>query len=369
MKNIADIYIILSFCVYLLLSSVIFLICKEMHLNFNKKKSRKLEEKYRPIILKHLNYIEYDKKISPIEIKDIKELLNKKIGIKIFSDIIIEYNEINRKYNITKKYINSFEDEILRYIRKCTKKDEIVKNYVVYIIGEYRFTNYEIDSFLFDCLSTKSVYLTTTTLRTIAKLGSANKLIKALEVTSKNNKIINTKILDDVLDQFSGDVERLYNIMDGYCDFDESIQKSIVEYFKKNKNEYLKDTFLELLQSDISKEVKISIIKYFGVVKSELAKKLIIKILEQKDWEYRAVCPIALMNYIDEDTKVAMLNSIKDKNWYVRYNSAVCLLEFDDEEVTKTVLETKDKYAIEILNYAISIKNKTNKEVEVCSYD
>ena len=368
MKNIASIYIVLSFCVYLILSSTVFLICKDIYIHIEKKKSIKLRKEYKPLILKHFEYTENQKKISQIEINNIKELLKKRLGFKIFNNIIIEYNDINKKHDVTKRYMSNFENEIITTLKKYKRKDNILKNYMVFILGEYRLTNYEINSFLIECLTTKSMYLTISSLTTIAKIGNAKQFIRALKVISKNEKHINNKILNDILDQFSGDMKELNSIMNSYRDFSESIQKSIVEYFKENKNKTSKDIFLELLQSDISKEVRISIIKYFGVIKSEEAKNIIISILKNENWEYRAVCATALMNYTDDDTKDIMFESIKDKNWYVRYNSAVCLLEFDNEDVIDTVIESKDKYAIDILNYAISVKNKTNKETEVCSY-
>lgn len=368
MKNIAGIYIVLSFCVYLIITSILFLICKDICIYIDKKKSIKLKKQYEPLILKHLEYIECNKKLSQMEINNIKNLLKRKVGLKTFNNIVKEYNDTSKKYHITKTYMSNFEDDINRVLKKYIKSDDIVKNYAVFILGEYRITNYEINKFLIECLDTKSIYLATSALTTIAKLGNGKLFIRALQVISKNGKNINNRILNDILDQFSGNIKDLNSIMNSYSDLSESVQKSIIEYFKNNENKDFQHEFLELLKSDVSKEVRISLIKYFGVIENEEAKNIIIKILKNEDWEYRAVCANALKNYIDDDTKDAMLDSIKDKNWHVRYNSALCLLEFDDEDVIEKVLNSKDKYAIDILNYAMSIRNKVNKQTEVYSY-
>lgn len=364
MKSIANIYIILSFFVYTISCSIIYMILKDMiSIRFNKKVD-KLENTFGKEVLRQLNNIKSNKDISKIDIKYIKENLNKKRYIKVFNNNIFKFNENEENHKFTKIYMTNFEDVILGYIKKSKRRDDTIKSYCAVLLGEYKLNNFEVNNFLSNCINTKSIYLRVSSLKSISKIGNLNNFIESLVYISDEDKYINNKILIDILGQFGGDKNLLNKkLMNDFSLFNENIQKTIVEHFKNNKIIIVKDSMLDILKDEsCDKEVRISAIKYFSTVKYESAKNQVIKILKEYDWEYRAICASALGNYKDEESIDALLKSIGDKNWHVRYNSAISLLRFEEDYIIDMVIKKDDKYSKDILLYAMFMKNKTSYE-------
>lgn len=364
MKSIAKIYIILSFFVYIISCSIVYMIVKDMlNIRFNKKVD-KLEDTFGKEVLRQLNNVKLNKDISKIDIKYIKENLNKKTYIKVFNNHIFKFNENEENHKFTKIYISNFEDVILGYIKKCKRKDDTIRSYCAVLLGEYKLNNFEVNNFLFNCINTKSIYLRVSSLKAISKIGNLKNFIEALIYISDKDKYINNKILIDILGQFHGNKNLLNKqLMNKFCSFNENIQKTIVEHFKNNKIVLVKDNMLDILKGESTdKEVKISVIKYFSTVKYENAKNEVIKILKEYDWEYRAICAATLGNYKDKESIDALLISIGDKNWHVRYNSAISLLRFEEDYIIDMVLKKNDKYSRDILFYVMFMKNKISYE-------
>ncbi|MEG2788229.1 MAG: HEAT repeat domain-containing protein [Romboutsia sp.] len=363
MKNVANIYLVLSFFIYMIACAVIYMIVKDIiNIKFNKKVN-KIKPDFEAEILKQLNCIKTNKDISKIDMSYIREKLEHKQYIKVFNNTIETFNkdESNQKY--TKLYMEKLEDIVNKQVKKHIKKDNILKTYLAIILGEYRLNNYEISEFLLSCINTKSIYLRVSALESIAKIGNINTFKHAIEYVSKEDRYINNKVFIDIINQFGGDKYILdkYLISD-FENFSESFQKIVVEHFKNNKTDFVKKELLNYLNSNISKEINISIIKYFTTIKYEQATEKIIGILNNEDWECRAVCATALKNYKCEESKEALLKSITDKNWYVRYNSAITILKFEDQSLINYILENDDKYAKDILFYAMFMNNELSYE-------
>ncbi|WP_052356582.1 HEAT repeat domain-containing protein [[Clostridium] dakarense] len=360
MKSIANIYIILSFFVYIISCSIIYMIVKDMlNMRFNKKVD-KLENTFGKEVLRQLNNVKSNKELSKIDIKYIKENLNKRPYVKVFNNHIFKFNENEKNHKFTKIYMLNFEDVILGHIKKCKRKDDTIKSYCAVLLGEYKLNNFEVNNFLFNCINTKSIYLRVSSLKAISKIGNLNNFIEALVYISDEDKYINNKILIDILGQFGGNKSLLNRqLINKFSLFNENIKKTIVEHFKNDKIVLVKDNMLDILKNESSdKEVRISVIKYFSIVKCESAKNEVIEILKKYDWEYRAICASALGNYKDEESIDALLISIGDKNWHVRYNSAISLLRFEEDYIIDRVLKKNDKYSRDILFYAMFMKNK-----------
>lgn len=359
MKNIANIYIILSFFMYISFCSIMYMIVKNrINLSFNKK-LEKIRPAFKAEVLKQLNYVKSNEAISKMDIAYIREKLNKKSYNRVFNDTLEEFNKDkeNRKY--TKIYMENFEDIIIKSIKKYKRKDKTLKAYLAKLLGEYRISNYEISEFLLSCLNTKSMYLRVLSLESIAKIGNIKTFGSAIEYISKEGKYTNNKVFTDILNQFGDEKFSLDKyLISKFETFNEDVQRVIVDHFKNNKTEFAKYKLLNYLDKDISKEVNISIIRYFSSIKYEKAKDKIIELLNSKDWEYRAVCATALKNYKCEESKNALVKSIKDKDWYVRYNSAMTILRFADYNLIYDLLLESDEYVKDILFYAMFVNNK-----------
>lgn len=340
------------------------------------QKVKELENIFGKEVSKQLNDIKLNKKISKLNIEYVKLKFTKKIYNKVFNNALIEFNKDEANHKFTKKYMKNFEDIIVKGVVKSNKKDDTVKTYQAYILGEYKLDNFEINEILFGYIRSKSIYLRIASLKSISQIGNNNNFIKALLYISNEDKYINSKILCDIIDGFLGDKNLLNQSLIEKIDlFSEDIQKTIIEHFKNKKTIFVKKRLFEMLKDDIySKEVEIRIIKYFSKVEYNLAQYEIIKRLNTKDEDYRAVCAKALGSYESYESKESLLNSIRDKNWYVRYNSATSLLKFEDRDVVGKVLQRNDQYSKDILFYAMYMRgevcyNKYIKNIEKIEVD
>lgn len=363
MQNIQGIYISLIFFIYTILFAVAYIIIKDMMDIVNDKKVKKLDNTFRKEILRQLDIIKSGKDISKLDIKYVAERLSKENYIRSFVNTIKDFNENEENHKFTRIYISNFQDTIKKLLVKGKRKDEIIKVYYAVILGEFRFSNFEINSFLMHSLTSKSMYLRVTSFESISKIGDLKNFISAIKLISENKHYINNKVFIDILNEFDGNVYELNRwLIKDINDYSIDIKRNIIEYFRNNKVETVKDELIKLLKDEnTEKEVKISLIKYFSVIIHKYAKDEIINILRGNNWEYRAVCAKALMNYKSKESIDALLESITDTNWYVRYNSAVSLLEFGDE-VLDLVLLKGDRYSKDIIFYAMFMKQKITYE-------
>lgn len=364
MQEVIRIYTILSFFIYIILCSVVYMLGKDILDKRNEKKIKKLNETFGVEIKRQIEVLKLNNKLSKMDIDYIKSNIGSTNYFAVFNEIIIQLNkdEENKKY--TKKYVLYFEEEVLKIVRKYKKKDDTKITFIVNLLGEYRLNTYEINEFLFSCLNTKSIYLRVETLKSLSKIGNTKNFLKALEFISNEEKYVNSKILIDILDIFNGDFEDLDKaLLLKFDTFNEYIQKNIIEHLRNRKVEFAKDKIIDILKDEsLDKEVRISAIKYFSKIHYNHAKVEIKKLLNHEEWEYRAISASTLGKYKEEDVIEALLDSITDYNWYVRYNSAISLLSFDEDNIINKAIEKNDRYSIDILLYAMLNQGKISYE-------
>ncbi len=363
MQRIVNIYIMLGIFIYIILSSVVYMVILDVIESISNRQLKKLDYTLKKEVLRQLNYIKEGKEISKFHIEYVAQNLKKKRYIKGFINAVTEFNEDKENYKFTRIYISNFEAFVEKFIEKNKKKDETIRAYCTVVLGEFKLSNYQINSFLIKSLNTNSMYLRVSALEAISKIGNLNNFLEAIKYISDNDHYINSKILIDILNQFDGDKHLLNKaLIDNFNIFNNEFKKSIIEHFKNNKVEFVKESLLEMLKDENSqKEVRISIIKYFSKINDKLAQEIIIKLLNEGDWEYRAVSASALSNYKGEKVINVLLKSITDKNWYVRYNSAISLLQFNNDIVDLVFLK-EDKYSKDIIFYAMFMENRISYE-------
>ncbi len=364
MQEVIRIYLILSFFIYIILCSVVYMLGKEILEKRNKKKIEKLKATFGVEIQEQIEALKLNKKLSKIDIDYIKSKIYMKNYFAAFNEILIQSNkyEENRKY--IKEYVLYFEEDILKIVRKYKKKDDTRRTFIVNLLGEYKLNSYELNQFLFNCLNTKSIYLRVETLKSFSKIGNITNFLKALEFISDKEQYVNSKLLIDVLDNFNGDFEILEKkLLSKFDTFNDNIQKNIIEHLKNRNVEFAKYKIIDILKDEnLDKEVRISAIKYFSKIYYKDAKVEIKKLLNYKEWEYRAISASTLGKYKEKDVIEALLVSITDDNWYVRYNSAISLLNFNEANLIESVIEKNDKYSIDILFYAMLNQGKISYE-------
>ncbi|WP_195988535.1 HEAT repeat domain-containing protein [Clostridium sp. D53t1_180928_C8] len=363
MQNVAKIYIILSFFIYIILSAIVYMIIIDKIDIIYNKKVKKLDTTFKKVVLQQLNCIKEDKGISKIDIQYVLNKLKKKHYINSFINAITEFNKDRENHNFTRIYSSNFEDFIEAFLKKNKKKDETIKAFCAVVLGEFKLSNYEVNTFLIECLNTNSIYLRVASLEAISKIGNEKNFIQAIKYISDKNYYIHNKVFIDILNQFEGNTYLLNKeLLNNFNVFNNNLKKNIIEHYKNNKVEFVKENLIDILKGkNAEKEIRISIIKYFSSVIHKYAQDVIIEILRRGDWEYRAVCATALASYKNEDSVNALLVSVTDKNWYVRYNSAISLLQFGDDVIDLVFLK-EDKYSRDIIFYAMFMKNKISYE-------
>ncbi len=364
MQVLIRIYTILSFFIYIILCSVVYMLIKEVLEKKKEKKRKKLKDTFGVEVQRHIEMLKANKKLSKMDIDFIKSKINKKNYFAVFNDMVIQSNKYKENEIYIKKYISYFEEEILKIIKKYGKKDDIEKTFIVNLLGEYGLNNYEINQFLFNCLNTKSIYLRVETLKAFSRIGNITNLLKVLEFISNKEEYVHSKILIDVLDNFNGDFDTLdKNLLLKFDIFNDNIQKDIIEHFRNRNVVLAKEKIMDILKDEsLDKEVRISAIKYFSKIHYNHAKIEIKNLLNHKVWEYRAISASTLGKYKENDVIESLLDSITDYNWYVRYNSAISLLSFNESNIIDRVIEKNDKYSIDILFYAMLNKGKISYE-------
>lgn len=363
MQSIANIYIILSFFIYIILFVVIYMIILDIVHVISNKRVKKLDNTFKKEVLRQLNCIKEDKEILKLHIEYVAQSLKKRHYLQSFINAITEFNKNEENHKFTRIYISNYEIFVENFLKKNKKKDETIKVYCAVILGEFKLSNYEINSFLMESLNTNSLYLRVASLEAISKIGNLNKFIEAIKYISDNNYYINNKVFIDILKEFGGDKYLLNKeLIDNFNIFNNDLKKSIVDHFKNNKVEFVKEKLLEILKDENSeKEIRISAIKYFSIINSKYAQEIIIDILKSGEWEYRAVSAATLSSYKNEESINSLLESITDKHWYVRYNSAISLLHIN-KDIINLVFLKGDKYSRDIIFYAMFMEDRISYE-------
>lgn len=360
MQGVIKTYTILSFFIYIILCSVVYILGRDILEKINYKKIEKLKNTFGKEIQRQIEILKLNRKLSKMDIDYIKSKISSRNYFIVFNGIIIQLNKdkVNEKY--VEQFVSYFEEDILKIMKKYNKKDDTKRTFIVNLLGEYKLNTYEINRLLFNHLNTKSIYLRVGTLKTFSKIGNITNLLKALEFISKEDKYVHSKIFVDILDNFNGDFETLdKKLLLKFNTFNHNIQKCILEHLKNRNAEFAKDQIIDILKDkDLNKEVRISAIKYFSKIHYNEAKVEIKKLLAHKEWEYRAISASTLGKHKEKDVIEALLVSITDYNWHVRYNSAISLLSFNEDYIIKRVIEKNDKYSIDILLYAMLNQGK-----------
>lgn len=364
MQVIIRVYIILSFFIYIILCSIVYMVYKNISEEIYEKKVKELNKTFGAEVQRQIQTIKLNDKLSKMDIDYIKSKIRTSNYFVVFNQIIIQLNkdEENKKY--TKKYVEHFEEEILKNVRKHGSKDDTKRTFIVNLLGEYRLNIYELNQFLFKCLNTKSIYLRVETLKTFSKIGDITNFLKALEFISNRERYANDKVLIDILDTFNGNFDTLDKcLLLDFEKFHPHIQKNIIEHLRNRNVEFVKDKIIDILKSEsLDKEVRISAIKYFSKVYCKRAKEEIKKLLNHKEWEYRAISASTLGKYKENDVIEALMLSISDHNWYVKYNSVISLLGFNEDNIIEQIIEKNDKYSIDTLLYAMLNQGKISYE-------
>lgn len=375
MQSIVNIYLTLVFFVYIIFCSSIYLTIQDYSEKKFNKKVLLLSETFGKEVLNQLNQMKNNIDLTEKEIKYINRKLKMKVYEKVFNDTLILFNDDPLNSIYVKKYMEKFDSYIRILIKKYSKENGMKKIYITFLMGQYKVDKDYINEFLYNAIKTNSLYMRFNAINSISQIGNVACFIEALSYVSEVGGYLNNKIFIDIMDQFGGNIKEFNDRLAEYLgDFSEDIQCMIIDHFKNCNYVAVAEKLAYMLNSnDTNIEVIARIVKYFSSIKYPPVKEILIKLLDSEQWEYRALVAKALSNYYGLDTLEKLLISIMDQNWYVRFNSAMTLLDFELGDNLLYFVKY-DKYATEILYYAMFVKNKvtyleyleeTNKQVAV----
>ena len=363
------VYIILFLYVYIIFCSIVYISSMKFIYKCREAKIIELKKTFGQDILILLYKIKSNDKelLLKEEVEMISKKLKYKIYSRVFSVMIIDFNnEAEENIIYTKIFMLYFEDYILRLLKIYRRTDSVKKVNIIYMLGNFGVNKEYINIFLLNKLNNKSFYIKFNTLNAIALIGDIDTFIKAMKYISDNKVYINNKLFTDIIHQYTGDIkilnERLFK---EFKEFNTIIKSMLVDHFRYRKYNEIADELIDILSVKNlgDKELKASIIRYLASIKHRRAEKILIEILNGRQWELRAISVKTLSNYKSVYVEAALIKVLDDKNWNVRYNSAVALIE-NNVSISKIrkVIGVDNQIANEIISYVAVNKMLTNSK-------
>ncbi|MCQ4637259.1 hypothetical protein NE619_11045 [Anaerovorax odorimutans] len=280
----------------------------------------------------------------------------------IFHEALLQVEQCCREED--RPFLNRFAIESMEeYIEVFQRKGVLIKNYLVCLVGYHQTYSEKIGAFLIKCLNEPSVAIRMEVLRSIAKLGNTGLLMQALDVMDRREARMNDKMITDTLTDFNGDHDRLIQeLLDKIDQYSDYIKLAVITYFYGNDHQAVCGRLLSMLESEKEdKEVNLRIIKYFGTVYNARAQSVLIRFALSETWEYAAVTARTLRNYPSQETVAAAKSRLNDSNWYIRFNNAETLAFLCSRKNLEDVLNSQDRYAREIMRYALKKQEEVVK--------
>lgn len=340
------------FVLLLLLINSYFLIS----LKINKYRNKRIDER-KVEIKENLKDIFENDLNRDFKIDKLKKSFNKKTDIEAFYLAVKEYDKETVSSKDFKDLLEKLVD-IDKIYKSGVVRKEYKRSYTLYLISEFKINNEKAGRFALESLDKDSTYVRHNALKVINKNDDMELLIKAMDIINDKRHYFNEKMIIDFLDDYAGDMDELseclYDKMDAY---NSGLKKIIIAHFTNtnNSNEKIKDKMLYTLANSNEKEIIISVLRYFFKVTDERAKTLIMEMMSHKDWAIRATSVKVISNYVDENVKMRLKETLADPNYYVRVNSAISFLQLETRQtVINEILNNEDRFARNILLYVMN---------------
>lgn len=247
---------------------------------------------------------------------------------------------------------NRYRDSMqLTYFAYVVQKYQIIRNQPFHIILEP----------MMELLEEPGLYSRENALQAIYSVGDCGLVLRALHEVDGNGYFHYPKLLTDGLLTFPGDQKRLAGeLWNDFETFSIPMQTVILDYIRFSGTELSRELLALLTDSHRDDELRFSCIRYFGRNPYEPAYPLLLDFAEQATehrWEYAAIAVSALASYPGEHTIEVLKAALGNANWYIRFNAAKSLETFHLSYLELSdIMEGKDRYAREILQYWMDIK-------------
>jgi len=171
---------------------------------------------------------------------------------------------------------------------------------------------------------------------TIASLLSFRTLEELFTVYRGNREALCRRLIDSAADPY--------------------IRRTCVKAIGQNCYYSLADMVLPLLTSP-QLNMQIDAARTLGQLAYPSAYDRILAMAKSERWELRAIVATALANYGADQNESTLIDLVCDREWWVRYRAAESLTQCSDPEaVVDRVAARNDKYALEMLRFALDKK-------------
>lgn len=242
----------------------------------------------------------------------------------------------------------------------------IKMTYFAYVISKYRVVRgkpvHVILDLMMKLLQEPSLYCRENALQVIYSTGDCGWVLRALAEVDGSGRFHHAKLLTDGLLSFGGDPAQLADAL--WRDFEKystHMQVVILDYFRFSGRQMQEELLQLLADPRRDDELRFSCIRYFGKFPYEPAYPLLLAFVkddEEERWEYAAIAAMALAAYPGARSTEVLKRALSSSNWYVRFNAAKSLEAFHlTYWELSDVLDSNDRYAREILQYRLDMKN------------
>lgn len=261
---------------------------------------------------------------------------------------------------LVKQYLERYSKSFYTLTLKYAKHNPMDRAFYAYVLATYRPFNYDFrfSEILLKYLENSTVFCRENTLKAIYVLGNKRNVVRAFLVLRDNDWVHEKHLIVDNLMNFTGNKEDLVWDLWHYLDeWEESMQVAIVQFATKISDVFAESFLVALKNQDISVEVHFALIRYFTKWHYPRAQSTLLEILSEEytgNKSLAVAAASAIGTYPGEESRKALLKALHSKNYYVRYNAAksLDLLNVTDEEI-ELIIQSDDKYAIEMLNYVV----------------
>jgi hypothetical protein len=167
--------------------------------------------------------------------------------------------------------------------------------------------------------------------------------------------LLSFRTLEELFNVFRGDREQLCRrLVDTAAD--PYIRRTCVKAIGSNKYESLAAQVLPLLNSPQS-NMQIDAARTLGQLAYPPAYGPILELARSERWELRAVVATALASFGADANADTLIDLICDCEWWVRYRASESLLLCSDpEEILRRIAARKDRFAMEMMQFALDKK-------------
>lgn len=347
-------YAYMYICIALLVYSIIYTSKATLTRKMNHRRSLYWQKS----ISRQLTFIQEKKPVEKKHYKKLKRKLMKTKELLSYVDALESFYQDD----VFQKYLHDISPTLLTLSIKYINLDNMNKTIFAYMITQYPIfdQNYSLIQTLLGYLENSTLYTREYVLDAIYALGSVDGVERALQMMNDYNYFHHKKMISTGLVTFRGNHEELMKrLCHHFYDWNENIMVSVVEYMSKMNAQYQEELLSLLTSQSISIEIKLAILRYFRKNHYDAVLPVLYDFMENKDTDINMVIVSAstLESYPCQKTYEVLKKAICHHNWYVRYNAAYALVALNvDIHQLKEVIQGKDRFASEILNYMLQKK-------------